>query len=166
MNDNFRPPPTPSHFQNTTDPFFRPVRAGRFPPHHHHRHQKDFHPPPSPSTFRRFQRRKPTQPTTITENIVYPNNEQQQPRVHRTKSECRSFQKQQQFRSRSTTNQFQNFSPLQQQPPLIQRHFIPFRSPPFVSSAPVFYPNQRRQFGSIQVPLRLINPYRLDSNRF
>jgi hypothetical protein len=167
MNDNFHPPPppTPSRFQNITDPFFRPVNPPRFA---HHR-QKDF-PPPSPAKFRRVHRRKGNQPTTIAENHIYPNNEQQHPRVHRTKSECRNLQKQQQTRSRSTTNNFQKFSPLQQ-PPIIQRHFIQFRSPPVFltsvhSTTPIFYPNQRRQFGNIQPQLRLLNHFRLGTNRF
>ena len=171
MNDHIpRPPPTPARFQNLTDPFFRPIPPTRFAPPR----QKDFHPPPpSPTKFRRSNRRKVPQPTTITENHIYPNNEQQQPRVHRTKSECRNFQKQQQQqqqKSRSTTKQFQNFSPLQQ-PPLIQRHFVPFRSPPVLltsvhSSTPIFYPNQRRQFTNVQPQFRLINHFRLGTNRF
>lgn len=170
MNDSFSPPPpTPSTFQNTTDEFFRPAHSVRFPPHR----QKDFRPPPppSPSKFRRSQRRKSNQPTTISENHVYPNNQQQQPRVHRTKSECRNFQnQQQQHRSRSTTNHFQIFSPLQP-PPVVQRHFIAFRSPPVIltsihSATPMFYPNQRRQFDSMQPQIRLINQIRLGTNRF
>ncbi|CAF1200912.1 unnamed protein product [Adineta steineri] len=170
MNDNYPPTSsTPSRFQNTTDPFFRPINPAKFP----QQRQKDLRPPPpsSPSKFRRSQRRKPIQPTTISENHIYPNNvQQQQPRVHRTKSECRNFQNQQQHRSRSTTNQFQFFSPLQP-PPIVQRHFVAFRSPPvFLSSihsaAPMFYPNHRRQFDSMQPQLRLINHFRLGTNRF
>ena len=158
------PSQTPLNFPNTSDQFFRPINPTRFT---HHR-QKDFRPPPSPSNLRRSQRQKSTQPTTITENIIYSNNEQQQPRVHRTKSESQNFQ--QQPRSRSTANNFQNFSPLKQ-PPIIQRHFIPFRSPPIIltsvhSTAPIFYPNQRRQFGSMQPQSRLINHFRLGTNRF
>jgi hypothetical protein len=160
------PPQTPSHFQNTSDQFFRPIHPTRFT----HQRQKDFRPPPSPSNFRRSQRQKPTQPTTIADNLIYSNNEQQQPRVHRTKSESRNFQKQPQHRSRSTANHFQCFSPLKQ-PPIIQRHFIPFRSPPVIltsvhSTVPIFYPNQRRQFGSMQPQSRLINHFRLGTNRF
>ncbi len=171
VNDNFpppHPPSTPSRFQNLTDPFFRPIHPTRFA----HNRQKDIRPPPSPSRFRRSHRRKGNnnQPTTITENHIYPNNEQQQPRVHRTKSECKNFQKEQQRRSRSTTNHCPKFSPLQQ-PPIIQRHFVPFRSPPVIlnsvhSTTPIFYPNQRRQFTNNQPQLRLINHFRLGTNRF
>lgn len=168
MNDHFHPPPppsTPPRFQHTIDPFFRPVNN---PGHFTHHRQKDF-PSPSPSKFRRINRRKMTQPTTIAENHIYPNNEQQQPRVHRTKSECQNLQKQQK-RSRSITNHFQNFSPLHQTP-IIQKHFVPFRPPPVIltsvhSTAPMFYPNQRRQFTNIQPQLRLINHFRLGTNRF
>jgi len=172
MNDNFPPPPTPSRFQNATDPFFRPINQTRFA----HQRQKDFRPPPSPSKFRRSNRRKTAQPTIIAENLIYPNHEQQQPRVYRTKSESQNFhkqqqqQQQQQHRSRSTTNNFQHFSPLQK-PPIIQRHFIPFRSPPVIltsvhTTPPIFYPNQRRQFTNIQPQLRFINHFHLGTNRF
>ena len=168
MNDNFSPPPpppshNPSHFQNVTDPFFRPIPPQRFA----HPRQKHFHPPPlSPTKFHYPHHQQSNQPTTITDNLVYPNNEQQQPRVHRTKSECRNLQKQHQHRCRSTTNHFQKFSPLQQ-PPIIQRHFVPFRSPPVMSTtANIFYPNQKKQFGTIQPQAHLINHFHLGTNRF
>ncbi len=167
MNENFPPPPsTPSHFQHMTDAFFRPIPPTRFI----HQRQRDFRPPPSPPKFRRSYRRKSDQPTTIAENHIYPNNDQQQPRVHRTKSECRNFQNQHQHKSRSTTNHFQNFSPSQQSP-VVPRHFISFRSPPVMltsvhARSPMFYPNQRRQFGNIQPQLRFINNFRLGTSRF
>ena len=172
MNENYPPPcGTPLRFQNTADPFFRPINPARFA----ETRQKDMQPPPpppsaSPTRFRRSQRRKANQPTTISENHVYPNNvQQQQPRVHRTKSESRNLHHNQQ-RSRSSTNQFQFFSPIQP-PPVVQRHFIAFRSPPvFLTSvrsvAPMFYPTQRRQFDSMQPQFRLINHFRLGTNRF
>ncbi|CAF2523271.1 unnamed protein product [Rotaria sp. Silwood2] len=163
------PPPTPSRFQNPMDPFFQSMHPSKFA---HVRH-KDFNLPRSPSKVHHTQRRKSNQPTTITENHVYPTNEQQQPRVQRARSECRNFQnqRQQRHRSRSSTNHFQKFSPLQQ-PPIIQRHFTPFRSPPVILSSvnttttPLFYPNQRRQFGHMQTQIRLINPFHLSTNRF
>ncbi|CAF0913968.1 unnamed protein product [Rotaria sp. Silwood1] len=170
MNDHFSvPPPTPPRFQRPMNPFVQSMHSSKFAQHRH----KDFHLPPSPSKIHRSQRRKPNQPTTITENHIYPHHEQQQPRVQRTKSECRTFEKQQQqrHRSRSSTNHFQNFSPLQQ-PPIIQRHFTPFRSPPVVlpsvnmTTTSLFHPNQRRQFGHMQTQIRLINPFRLSTNRF
>lgn len=168
MNTKFPSPPTPAHFQHPTDPFVRPINTPRFT---HHR-PDDFHSPPSPSKFRRSHRRKNIhQPNTITENHIYPNHGQQQPRVHRTKSECRNLPKDHQHRSRSTTNQFPGFSPLQRPPPVIHRHFVPFRSPPVIlssvhSTAPLFYPNRSRQFANIQSQLRLINPFHLGTNRF
>ncbi|CAF0811218.1 unnamed protein product [Rotaria sordida] len=165
MNDHFPPPPpTPSRFHNPIDPFFQSIHSSKFS---HHRH-KDSHVPSSPTKAHRSQRRQSYHPTTIAENHVYPHNEQQQPRVQRTKSECQNFQQQQQ-KSQSTTN-FPNFSPLQQ-PPIIQRHFTPFRSPPVIppsvnTTVPLFYPNQRRQFGHMQTPLHLIKTFRLSTNRF
>lgn len=194
MNDHFgTPPATSSRFPNATDPFFQSMHPSKFanhphPQHHHnhhpHHHQKDTRLPPSPTKLHRAQRRKSNHPTIIAESLVYPNNEQQQPRVQRTKSACRNPQKQRQqqqqqqqqqqeqqhHRSRSTTNHFQNFAPLQQ-PPLIQRNFTPFRSPPVIlssvqSTAPMFYPNHRRPFGQMQTQFRLMNPFHLSTNRF
>lgn len=170
MNTNFHPPPpTPAHFQNPSDPFVRPINTPRFTVHR----PEEFHPSePSPSKFRRSHRRKNAhQPNVITENHIYPNHGQQQPRVHRTKSECQNLIKDQQHRSRSTTNHFSAFSPLQRAPPMIHRHFVQFRSPPVIlpsvhSTAPLFFPNRSRQFANIQSQLRLINPFHLGTNRF
>lgn len=168
-----RPPPTPSRFQNLTDQFFRPIPPTRFAPQPAPRHNRNFHiPTPLPNKFRRSNRRRdPPQPTTITENHIYPNNIQQQPRVQRTKSENRNFRNNNQHqKSRSTTNHFQQFSPLQSQP-TIQRHFVPFRAAPVFltsiqSTAPLFYPNQRRQYPHVQTQFRLVNHFQLGTNRF
>jgi hypothetical protein len=109
---------------------------------------------------------------TITDQFLYPNHEQQQPRVHRAKSECHHVPITQPQRSRSTANPFQKFSPIQLLPTIIHRHFIPFRSAPFLSTstthstAPMFYPNQKQQFGRVQLRLGLLNSYRFGSTRF
>ncbi|CAM4741588.1 unnamed protein product [Rotaria magnacalcarata] len=124
VNDNLaQSAPTAPRFQHMTDPFFQSMHAPKFTRHR----PKEFHLPPSPTKFHRSHRRKSNQPTTITENIVYPpNQQQQQPRVQRTKSDSRHFENKQRHRSQSTTNHFQHFSPLQQQP-IIHRHFTPFQ---------------------------------------
>lgn len=169
MNTNFPPPPpTPAHFQNPNGPIFRPTNTPRFP----HYRSEDLHSPPSPSKLRRSHRRKHVhQPNIVTENHIYPNHGQQQPRVHRTKSECQNLSKDQQHRSRSTTNHFPAFSPLQRPPPVIHKQFVPFRTPPVIlssvhSTTRLFYPNRSRQFANIQSQLRLINPFHLGTNRF
>lgn len=96
----------------------------------------------------------------------YPNHEQQQPRVHRAKSECPSSRNFQTQRTRSAVNQFQQFSPIQQSP-IVHRHFVPFCSAPFLSTAPNIFTNQRRQMSAnAQVHLGLFNSYRLGSTRF
>lgn len=161
MND-CPPPPRFARVHHSTEPFFRTAPQP---------HAKPFR---SPSTVFRFAHthcsNKDNQPKVVADHLKHPNHEQQQPRVHRTKSECHHSQRSAQQRSRSTTHQFQQFSPIQQ-PPTAQRHFVPFRAAPFLltftpATAPMFYPHQRRQFGSIQEQLGLFNSYRFGSTRF
>ena len=152
-----------ARFHNPVDPFFRPIDPARFAPNPYAR---DFRAAPSPFRFSHFQGPKHQAATTVTDNLRFSNQEEQQPRVHRAKSDCETAHSKQQHRSRSATHPFQQFSPIRQ-PPTVQRHFTPFRSAPFVAPAPIFHANQRRPFGSAQqVPLHLLNSYRLGLHRF
>lgn len=105
-------------------------------------------------------------PTTVADHHRYPPQDQQQPRVHRAKSECQTSRNFQAQRTRSTLNQFQQFSPIQNSP-IVHRHFVPFCSAPFLSTAPNIFVNQRRQIpANGQLHLGLFNSYRLGSTRF
>jgi hypothetical protein len=149
MNENL-PPPTPSRFQYNKDPFFRPIHPPT-PPRfaqsknpHKSQPSPRFHPPPQ-------QRRN--QPTTIAEHFVFMNNEQHQPRVHRTRSDCR---RQGPVRSRNKTYQYLDYGTN-----FNQQQFTPFVQ----SSAPMYYP-QRRFFRNTQKHSCLFNSYRPNSKRF
>ena len=86
MNENF-PPPTPSRFQYNKDPFFRPIHPPTPP---RFTHSKNPHKSvPSPRFHHTSQHRR-NQPITIAEHFIFMNNEQHQPRVHRTRSDCRN----------------------------------------------------------------------------
>ncbi|CAF3113044.1 unnamed protein product [Rotaria sp. Silwood2] len=140
MNENL-PPPTPSVFHHKKDQYYHPSTPPPFvQPNDQYRSQ------PS-SRRRRGKKHRRNQPKTITENIVFTNNIQEQTRVHRSRSDCRpkiSFQ-----------NQIRTHQYLDYRLNPNQRQFIPFMPP----RAPIYYP-QRRLFRNTQVHYRFVNSYR------
>jgi hypothetical protein len=149
MNENYHSS-TPSRFQYTKDPFFRPVRP---PTPSRFVHSKTQHKSQPPPRFQPSSHHRRNQPTTIAEHFTFMNNERQQPRVHRTRSECRP---QLPVRTRSKAllhhDHGTNFN---------QRYFNPY----IRSSAPMFY-SQRHFFRNPQKHSCLINSYRPNAKRF
>ena len=87
--------------------------------------------------------RRPQQPRTIGENLLFTNNKQQQTRVDRSKSDC---QDKTVFRNRN-------------------------KAPPYFEhrqrySTPIVFPSTPRFFCNTQVQLRLFNLYQPNSNHF
>ena len=149
MNENY-PPSTPSRFQYTKDPFFRPIRP---PTPSRFIHSKTQHKSQPSPRFQTTSQHRRNQPTTIAEHFTFMNNEHQQPRVHRTRSECRP---QAPVRSGSKTYPYLDYNTN-----FNQRYFNPYLH----SSAQIFY-SQRRFFRNPQKHSCLFNSYRPHSKRF
>ncbi|CAF1449846.1 unnamed protein product [Rotaria magnacalcarata] len=147
MNENL-PPSTPSVFHQPRDPYYQSSAL----PHFVHSNDR-YRPQQTPSRPRRGKKHRRNQPTTVTENITFKKSDQEQPRVQRTRSDCRAKPP---FQTRIRTCHYLDygFHP-------IQRTFVPFIQP----RAPIFYP-QRRLVRNTQVHFRLFNIYRPNSIRF
>ncbi|CAF1536247.1 unnamed protein product, partial [Adineta steineri] len=150
MNENNYPPSTPSRFQYTKEPFFRPIHP---PTPSRFTHSKNQHKSQPSPRFQHTPQHRRNQPTTIAEHFTFMNNEHQQTRVHRTRSDCRPLAP---IRNRSKTYLYLEYGNN-----LNQRHFTPYAQ----QTAPMFY-SQRRFFRNPQKHSCLFNSYRPNSKRF
>lgn len=132
MNDN-KPSSSPTIFHHKRDSYY----------------QDQYQPATTVSSrHRRHRKHQRNQETTVADNIIFTKAGQEQPRVHRTRSDCRikSFYK----NSRIRTCQYLDY----------RRNFLPFIS----NRIPPFYP-QRRFIRSTQTNYRLFNMYHPNATR-